>query len=104
MRVRAYAQMLQSYRSLSLDSMASSFGVSVEFIDKYGGMFSDLFHICRELCRFIAAGRLNCIIDKVAGIVLTSPPDSRNTEFTTMLKTGDALLNKIQKLSRVITQ
>lgn len=58
----------------------------------------------RELCRFIAAGRLNCVIDKVAGVVLTNPPEPRNNEFQAMLKNGDALLNKIQKLSRVISQ
>jgi hypothetical protein len=44
MRVRAYAQMLQSYRSLSLDSMANSFGVSVEFIDKYGVISRSFFY------------------------------------------------------------
>lgn len=91
LRVRAYAQQLQSYRSLSLASMAVNFGVTVEFIEK-------------ELARFIAAGRLNCIIDKVAGVVLTNPPDQRNAEFTAMMKSGDALLCKVQKLSRVITQ
>lgn len=34
MRVRAYAQILQSYRSLTLSSMAQSFGVTVDFIDR----------------------------------------------------------------------
>ena len=52
LRVKAYSQLLQSYRSVTLESMAASFGVSVPFID-------------RELSRFIAAGRLNCKIDKV---------------------------------------
>ena len=33
MRILAYNQLLQSYRSLTLDSMARSFGVSIEFID-----------------------------------------------------------------------
>ena len=35
MRILAYNQLLQSYRSLTLESMARSFGVSEEFIDKY---------------------------------------------------------------------
>ena len=35
MRILAYNQLLQSYRSLTLDSMARSFGVSIEFIDTY---------------------------------------------------------------------
>lgn len=34
MRILAYSQLLQSYRSLTLESMGSAFGVSVEFIDK----------------------------------------------------------------------
>ena len=34
MRVLAYAQLLQSYRSLTLAYMAKAFGVSPEFIDK----------------------------------------------------------------------
>lgn len=33
LRIRAYAQILESYSSLSLNSMAQSFGVTVEFID-----------------------------------------------------------------------
>ena len=35
MRILAYNQLLESYRSLTLDSLARSFGVSVEFVDKY---------------------------------------------------------------------
>jgi 26S proteasome regulatory subunit N7 len=34
MRIRAYAQLLESYRSLTIQSMAHSFGVTEEFIDK----------------------------------------------------------------------
>lgn len=35
MRILAYAQLLESYRSLTLDSLARSFGVSVDFVDRY---------------------------------------------------------------------
>jgi len=89
MRVMAYSQLLESYRSLTLQYMADAFGVSVGFIDK-------------ELSRFIAAGKLNCKIDKVGGIVETNRPDSKNYQYQTVIKQGDALLNRIQKLSRVI--
>lgn len=34
MRIRAYAQLLESYSSLTLKSMALAFGVSQEFVDK----------------------------------------------------------------------
>jgi len=89
MRIIAYAQLLESYRSLTLQYMADAFGVSVKFIDK-------------ELSRFIAAGKLNCKIDKVGGIVETNRPDSKNYQYQAVIKQGDALLNRIQKLSRVI--
>ena len=34
MRILAYAQLLQSYSSLTLDSLAHAFGVTVDFVDK----------------------------------------------------------------------
>eukprot|EP00761_Pharyngomonas_kirbyi_P012054 gb/GECH01012081.1/.p1 GENE.gb/GECH01012081.1/~~gb/GECH01012081.1/.p1 ORF type:complete len:383 (+),score=82.99 gb/GECH01012081.1/:1-1149(+) len=89
MRVLAYSQFLESYQSVTLSSMASIFGVSVDFLDK-------------ELSRFIAAGRLNCKIDKVAGVVETNRPDSKNAQYQSVIKQGDMLLNRVQKLSRVV--
>lgn len=35
MRLRVYGQMLESYRSLTIESMANSFGVTEEWIDAY---------------------------------------------------------------------
>lgn len=35
MRILAYTQLLESYRSLTLQYMAEAFGVSVDFIDQY---------------------------------------------------------------------
>lgn len=89
MRILAYTQLLESYRSLTLQYMASAFGVSTEFVD-------------RELSRYIAAGRLHCKIDKVGGIVETNRPDSKNWQYQAVIKHGDILLNRVQKLSRVI--
>nr|CAB3265245.1 26S proteasome non-ATPase regulatory subunit 6 [Phallusia mammillata] len=89
MRVLAYTQLLESYRSLTLEYMAQAFGVTVEFID-------------HELSRFIAVGRLHCKIDKVGGVVETNRPDSKNWQYQETIKKGDLLLNRIQKLSRVI--
>ncbi|EPZ30991.1 26S proteasome non-ATPase regulatory subunit 6-like protein [Rozella allomycis CSF55] len=88
MKIKAYSQLLESYKSLSLKSMADAFGVTLDFID-------------RELCRFIAAGRLNCVIDKVSLIVETNRPDHKNAQYQIMIKHGDVLLNRVQKLSRV---
>ncbi|KAK2151699.1 hypothetical protein LSH36_354g02018 [Paralvinella palmiformis] len=89
MRIHAYSQLLVSYQSLTLDYMAKAFGVTPTFIDQ-------------ELSRFIAAGRLHCKIDKVGGIVETNRPDSKNYQYQETIKKGDILLNRIQKLSRVI--
>lgn len=89
MRVRAYGQYLESYRSVQLSSMASEYGLSVPLLDQ-------------ELSRFISQGRLNCKIDKVSGIIETNRPDTRNAQYQSMLKSGDVLLNRLQKLSRVI--
>ncbi|KAL6077645.1 26S proteasome non-ATPase regulatory subunit 6 [Balamuthia mandrillaris] len=89
MRIVAYAQMLDSYRSVRLESMANDFGVSAEFLDK-------------EISRFVAAGRLHCKIDKVAGIIETTRPDARNAHYHDAIKQGDLLLNRVSKLSRII--
>jgi len=89
MRIKAYSQLLESYSSVKLTSMAFHFGVSVDFVD-------------RELARFVAAGRIHCKIDKVNGIVETTRPDSRNAQYQSTIKHGDLLLNRIQKLSRII--
>lgn len=56
----------------------------------------------RELSRFIAAGRLHCKVDRVGGVVETNRPDSKNWQYQAMVKQGDLLLNRVQKLSRVI--
>jgi len=89
MRIIAYSQLLESYRSVQLQSMADAFGVSIEFLD-------------RELSRFIAGGRIHCKIDKVGGIVETNRPDAKNALYQQTIKQGDLLLNRIQKLARVI--
>lgn len=89
MRVRAYSQYLESYRSVQLGSMAAEYGMSPALLDQ-------------ELSRFISQGRLNCQIDKVSGIIETNRPDTRNAQYQSMLKSGDLLLNRLQKLSRVI--
>ncbi|KAK2723111.1 hypothetical protein QYM36_003336 [Artemia franciscana] len=89
MRIIAYNQLLDSYRSLTLDYMARAFDVTTEFID-------------RELARFIAVGRLHARIDRVGGIVETNRPDTKNWQYQSTIKQGDHLLNRIQKLSRVI--
>jgi len=88
-RVMAYMQFMESYRSVSLTSMAASFGVSPQYIDK-------------ELSGFISSGRLSCKINAVEGVVNSTRPDAKSGQYLATLKQGDLLLNRVQKLSRVI--
>merc|ERR1719276_313098 len=90
MRVRAYTQFLDAYLSVTVDSMAESFGVSAAFLDK-------------ELSTFIASSRLNAKIDLLDGVIMTNRPDARTASYSSVLKHGDVLLNRIQRLARVVT-
>lgn len=59
MRLVAYKQYLESFKSVTINNMAQAFGVSDDFIDK-------------ELSTFIYNGKLNCKIDKVSGVIESS--------------------------------
>jgi 26S proteasome regulatory subunit N7 len=85
MRLRAYQQLLQSYRVVGLSTMANAFGVSVDFLD-------------RDLAKFIAGGRVNCTIDRVQGTIETTRPDDKNKQYADVVKQGDALITKLQKV------
>ncbi|KAK4506356.1 hypothetical protein PRZ48_000086 [Zasmidium cellare] len=89
MRLRAYAQLLQSYKVVGLESMATSFGVSVDWLDK-------------DLAPFIASDRLPCTIDRVRGIIETSRPDDKNKQYNDVVKQGDQLITKLQKYGQVV--
>ena len=89
LHVLGYKQFLDSYKSVTLESMAKSFGVSVDFLDM-------------QLSRFVAAGRLTAKIDKFGGVVETNRPDLKNAQYRDMIQQGDLLLNRIQKLARVV--
>jgi 26S proteasome regulatory subunit N7 len=89
LHVLGYKQFLDSYKSVTLDSMATSFGVGAEYLDL-------------QLSRFISAGRLTAKIDKYGGVVETNRPDEKNAQYRDMIQKGDVLLNRIQKLARVV--
>ena len=89
MRRKVYAQLLDSYKTLSLKSMAHSFGVSVEFLDN-------------DLGKFIPNKQLNCVIDRVNGIVETKRPDNKNGQYHQLIRQGDGLLTKLQKYGAAV--
>merc|ERR1712070_283419 len=89
MRLNAYRQFLASYRSVTLAAMADEFGVSPAFIDA-------------ELSSFISSGKLSCKIDKVGGVIESDSADNRSSVYKEIIKQGDMLLNRMQKLSGAI--
>ncbi|KAK7051099.1 proteasome regulatory particle subunit [Paramarasmius palmivorus] len=93
MRILAYAQLLESYRSLTLESLGQAFGVSVDFVDN-------------ELSHFISTGRLHASIDKVHGVVETTKTSEawgkKTMQFEQVIRQGDVLMNEIQRLSKVL--
>ncbi|QIX01428.1 hypothetical protein AMS68_006945 [Peltaster fructicola] len=89
MRLRGYAQLLQSYKVVGLESMARSFGVSVAWLDK-------------DLASFIAAGRLGGVIDRVKGVVVTEREGGKNKQYNDVVKQGDQLITKLQKYGQVV--
>ncbi|KAI7241084.1 PCI-domain-containing protein [Hortaea werneckii] len=89
MRLCAYAQLLQSYKVVSLESMARSFGVSVDWLD-------------RDLAPFIASQRLGCTIDRVKGVIETVRSDDKNHQYHDVIRTGDQLITKLQKYGQVV--
>lgn len=52
MRLRAYQQLLQSYRVVGLENMANDFGVSVDFLDRYVHLFSPI-HLPLANCNLV---------------------------------------------------
>jgi 26S proteasome regulatory subunit N7 len=89
MRLVAYKQFLASYKSVTLENMAQNFGVSPEFLDK-------------ELSHFISIGKIKCKIDKVAGVIESNASDKKIESYNQMVKKGDFLLDRIQKLGRAL--
>jgi len=89
LRVKVFNQFLDSYSSVTLQSMATSFAIPVNVLDTM-------------LYTLVSNERLACKIDRVSGNVLTYRGDQINFQYHRIVKEGDILLNKIQKLSRVV--
>jgi len=88
-RLFAYDQFLRPYRSVTLETMSQEFGLSKEFLEN-------------DLCGFITEGKLKCAIDSVDGVVATRQYKQRDIEFQKVIKRGDNLINRLEKLSRTL--
>jgi len=90
MRLRGYTQYFVVYKTSTLSQLASAFGVSLDFVDK-------------DIADFIYNGKLQGKINKVEGVVSSQRGDPVNDEYHKIIKLGDNLLNKISKLSHLIS-
>lgn len=82
MRLVAYRQYLESFKSVTIKNMAHAFGVTETFLDV-------------ELSNFIYNGKINCKIDKVAGIIESNRPNKKQEMLNETIRQGDALLNRV---------
>lgn len=89
LRIKVYSQFLEAYKSVTLQNMASVFGVSPQFIDA-------------ELSKFIALGALPAKIDSIHGVVQSTRAVPKHAAILEVLKQGDAVLANMQKLARVM--
>ena len=88
-RIKTYSQFLQSYKTVTMDNMASVFGVSTNFID-------------RELSNFISQGRINAKLDKVSGIIECNHNEQNIDLYQATIRDSDILISKIHKLSKLL--
>eukprot|EP01054_Gregarina_sp_Poly1_P000331 Gregarina_sp_Poly_1__330@NODE_107_length_14129_cov_139_662779_g94_i0_p11_GENE_NODE_107_length_14129_cov_139_662779_g94_i0NODE_107_length_14129_cov_139_662779_g94_i0_p11_ORF_typecomplete_len127_score18_90PCI/PF01399_27/1e19Rrf2/PF02082_20/0_21FeoC/PF09012_10/0_23SF3A3/PF16837_5/1_2_NODE_107_length_14129_cov_139_662779_g94_i056326012 len=89
MRMIAYKQYLEPFKSVTLPAMAEAFGVSEDFIED-------------EIVTFIPSGKLSCKIDRISRTIESDSVNTRNSLYVEVVRSGDVLLNKLQMLSRVI--
>ncbi|OII71791.1 proteasome regulatory subunit RPN7 [Cryptosporidium ubiquitum] len=88
-RAKTYMQYLDPYESVSILSMAESFGVTQRFLEK-------------DIVTFISSSKLPCTIDKVKQVIICNREDKKMSQYNELVKKGDLLLNRLQRLSRII--
>jgi 26S proteasome regulatory subunit N7 len=75
------------------------------FTNKVSGKYSNMLMLltyCMQVSDFIVTGRLNAKIDKVANVIETAPSFERTAQYQALIKEGDLLLNRLQKLSKIV--
>lgn len=88
-RMKAYIQYLEPYESVSILNMAESFGISQTFLEK-------------DIVTFISSSKLSCTIDKVKQVIICNRKDKKMNHYNELIQKGDILLNRLQRLSRII--
>ncbi|KAH9578926.1 Proteasome component (PCI) domain [Trypanosoma melophagium] len=87
-RVLVFTQFLDSYSSVTLNSMSAAFGIPPPVLDIMLGTF-------------ISNERIACKMDRVSDSITTYRGDTTNFDYHRIVKNGDLLLNRIQKLTRL---
>ncbi|KAF5222948.1 putative proteasome regulatory non-ATPase subunit 7 [Trypanosoma cruzi] len=87
-RVLVFTQFLDSYSSVTLNSMSAAFGIPPPVLDSMLGTL-------------ISNERIACKMDRVSDSITTYRGDTTNFDYHRIVKNGDLLLNRIQKLSRL---
>ncbi|EPY38002.1 26S proteasome regulatory subunit N7 [Angomonas deanei] len=88
-RVLVFTQFLDSYSSVTLKSMSEAFRIPTGLLDSM-------------LSTFIFNERITCKVDRINGSVQTYRGDATNFHYHKIIKSGDILINRIQKLSRLV--
>lgn len=83
MKIKGYYQLLLCYQSLHLDKMGQYFDVETE-------------HVEEDLRNFIVEKKLNCIIDRIDGMVRMSMA-GKGEDLECLMKMGDNVLRDIMK-------
>jgi len=86
-RFVGYDQFLRPYRSVTLQTMSDEFGLPTEFLEN-------------DICGFITEGRIKCSIDSVDGVIANRQYNQRDVEYQKVIKRGDNLINRLEKLSK----
>lgn len=85
-KIRSYNQLLESYSSIGLESMALAFGVSEEYLEE-------------DLSKFLVNERMKCVIDKVDKMVLV-----RECDQTLYDRIGDACEKVVNYVEREVNK
>lgn len=86
-RFVGYDQFLRPYRSVTLQTMSEEFGLPTEFLEN-------------DIGGYITEGRIKCSIDSVDGVVANRQYNQRDAEYQKVIKRGDNLINRLEKLSK----
>ncbi|KAF7679655.1 26S proteasome regulatory subunit RPN7 [Astathelohania contejeani] len=81
MKIKAYRQLLDSYKSLSIHELSNVFGISEEFLE-------------RDISNYIVDGRIQCVIDRVERIIMVSERNKCDEEE--LIKKGEELIRLIK--------